>query len=156
MNPQDEYEDEYDLKKTLTDLENLYREKIEKGGIVANKRHGIGEHVERDSLIVLDDVSGIVDRYPYFVTFMTTCRKFGYNQLYIFHETTISSQRWNDILCQTQIFCIFPLLMDLVMNYLVKFVSRSDGKGYISRRQLWLTNPVQSIGKKSGFSGFFV
>ena len=34
--------------------------------------NGMGEHVERDSLIVLDDVSGFADRSPSFVTFLTT------------------------------------------------------------------------------------
>ena len=72
MNPQDEY----DLRKTFNDLENLYREKIEKKGIVPNRGNGMGEHVERDSLIVLDDVSGFADRFPSFVTFMTARRKF--------------------------------------------------------------------------------
>ena len=42
--------------------------------------------------------------------------------------------------------------MDLVTNYLVKFVLRSDAKSYVSRQQLWLTNLVRTIGKKSGFS----
>ena len=51
-------QDEYDLKKTLTDLENLYKERVEKNKIAQSEGSGIGEHVERDSLIVLDDVSG--------------------------------------------------------------------------------------------------
>ena len=132
LNPQDQY----DLKKTFSDLENLYREKIEKRRIAANKGNGMSEHVETDSLIVLDDVNGFADRSPSFVTFMTTCRKFGYNLLYFFHENAINSPRWKDVLSQTLIFCVFPSAMDLVMNYLVKFVSRSDGKGYLSRQQL--------------------
>ena len=97
-------QDEYDLKKTFSDLENLYREKIEKKGIVANKGNGMGEHVEIDNLIVLDDVSSFADRSPSFVTFMITCRKFGYNLLYVFHETAISSPRSKDILSQIKIF----------------------------------------------------
>ena len=70
MNPQDEY----DLKKTFNDLENLYKEKIEKKGIVANRGNGMGENVERDSLKLLDYLSGFADRSPFFVTFMTICR----------------------------------------------------------------------------------
>ena len=49
-------QNEYDLRKTFNDFENLHREKIEKKGIVANRGNGMGEHVERDSLIVMDDV----------------------------------------------------------------------------------------------------
>ena len=110
-------EDQYDLRKTFNDLENLYRENIEKKGIVANRGNDMGEHVERDILIVLHDVSGFADRSPSFVTFMTTCRKSVYSLLYVFHETTISSPKWKDILSQTQIFSIFPSTMDLVINY---------------------------------------
>ena len=68
LNPQEEY----DLKKTFSDHENPYREKIEKRGIIANQGNGMGEYVERDNLIVLDDVSGFADRSPSSVTFMTT------------------------------------------------------------------------------------
>ena len=51
-------QDEYDLKKTFTDLENLCKERVEKNKIAQSEGSGMGEHVERDSLIVLDDVSG--------------------------------------------------------------------------------------------------
>ena len=152
LNPQDKY----DLRKSFNDLENLYRAKIEKKGIVANTGNGMGEHIERHTFIVLDDVRRFADRSPSFVTFMTTCRTFGYTLCYVFHKTAISSPKWKDTLSQTQIFCIFPSAMDLVINYLVKFVSRSDAKGYVSRQQLWLTNLVRVISKKSGFSSFCV
>ena len=62
---------EYDLKKTFSDLENLYKERVEKNKIVQSESSGMGEYVERDSLIVLDDVSGLADKSPSFVTFMT-------------------------------------------------------------------------------------
>ena len=88
-NPQDEF----GLKKSFDDLENLYREKVEKQNIIKQKNHGKGEYVERDSLILLDDVSGLADKSPFFFTFMTTCKKFGYNLSYVFHEMAISSPR---------------------------------------------------------------
>ena len=83
--------------------------------------NGMGEYVERDSLVILDNVSGLADRSKSFVTFMTTCRKFGYSLIYVFHETAVNSSRWKDILSQMQIFCIFPFAIDLVLNHLVKF-----------------------------------
>ena len=110
------------------------------------KTYGKGEYVERDSLIVLDDA-------PSFVKFMTTWRKFGYS-LYFFHETAISSPRWKDIVPQTQIFCVFPSAIDLVLNHILKFVTRNGGKSYLSRQQLWLTNLVGTISRKSGYSSF--
>ena len=53
----------------------------------------MGEYVERDSLIVLDDVSGFTNRSSSFVTLVTTSRKSGYSLLYVFHETAISSPK---------------------------------------------------------------
>ena len=58
--------DEYNLKKTFTDLENLYKERVEKNKIAQSKGSGMGER-----LIVLDDVSSLADKSPSFVTFMT-------------------------------------------------------------------------------------
>ena len=93
--------DEYDLRKTFGDLEDLYREKLEKKEIVtASGVNAKGEYVERDNLIVLDDVSRLV-------VFLSTCRKFGYSVLYIFHETALSSPRWRDIISQMQMFFAF-------------------------------------------------
>ena len=66
-------QDEYDFKKTFTDLENLYKERVEKNKITQSEGSGMGKHAERDSLIVLDDVSSLADKSPTFVTFMTVC-----------------------------------------------------------------------------------
>ena len=103
-NPQDEF----DFKRTFDVLENLYREKVEKQKIIGQENHRKGEYVERDSLIVLDDVSDLADRLPCFVTFMTRCRKFGYSLLYVFHEATINSPCWKNIISQTNFLC-FPI-----------------------------------------------
>ena len=64
--------------------------------------------MERDNLIMLDDVIGLGDRSHSFVKFLITCRKFGHSVLYIFHEPALSSPPWKDILSQTQTICIFP------------------------------------------------
>ena len=44
--------------------------------------------------------------------------------------------------------------MDLIINYLAKFIARGTGNRYVSRQQLWLTNLVHNIEKQSGFSCF--
>ena len=135
-------QDEQDLEKTFSDLENLYRGKKEKL-VVESVGNGKGEYVESDNLIALADVTGLADRSHSFFKFLTTCRTFGYSVSYIFHEPALSSPRWKNILSQTQIFCVFSFAMDLALNYLVKFVTRgSNAKGYMSRQQLWLTNLV--------------
>ena len=104
------------------DFENIYREKDKKKSYFEDS--GKGELVKRDNLIVLDDVTGLADKSPSFVKFLTVCRIFGYSIVYIFHEPTTSSPRWRDIISQTQIFCVFPSSMDFVINFLAKFVAR--------------------------------
>ena len=111
--------------------------------------------MERDNLIMLDGVIGLGDRSHSFVKFLIMCRKFGHSVLYIFHEPALSCPPWKDILSQTQTICIFPSAMDLALNNFVKFITRSSNvKRYISRQQLWLTNLVQTLSKKSGYSCF--
>lgn len=148
-------EDEEDLEKTFDNLENIYRERVEKMTF-DNESHNVsncmGEYVKRDSLVVLDDVIRLADRLKSFVTFITTCRKFGYSLIYVFHEAAVSSPRWKDILSQTQIFCIFPSVIDLVLNHLIKFADRLRDR-YVSRQQMWLTNLVRSL-TKTGYTNF--
>ena len=107
--------------------------------------NGLGEYVERDSNVILDDVRALADGSKSFVTFMMACRKFGYSLIYVFHEMAVS-RRWKDILSQTQILCIFPSAIDLVLNHLVKFEDHLRGR-YVSRKQMWLTNLVRNLAK---------
>ena len=52
---------------------------------------------------------------------------------------------------------MFPSALDLVINDLMKFVTRSGSRrGYVSRQQMWITNLVRALAKKSGYSCFFV
>ena len=67
-----------------------------------------GENIELDSLIVLDDVSGLADRLERFVNFLTVSRKFGLTWVYVFHKLSLTRQNWQMILAQTKIFYIFP------------------------------------------------
>ena len=103
-------QDEEDLKKTFDDLKNIYRERVDKTTFSKESNgvsNGMGEYVKRDSLVISDDVNGLADRSKSFFSFMTTCRKFGYNLIYVFHETAVSSPRWKDILSQTRILHLF-------------------------------------------------
>lgn len=73
---------EYELKKTFNDLENLYREKVErKTFAIGTEGSGKGEYIERDNLIVMDHVASLADRSHSFIKFLTYCRKFRYNIL---------------------------------------------------------------------------
>ena len=52
---------------------------------------------------------------------------------------------------------MFPSAVNLVINYLVKFVTRTfNGRDYVSRQQLRITNLVRSLAKKSGYSCFCI
>ena len=44
-----------------------------------------GEIINRDRLIVFDDVSGLADNSNKFANFLTVARKYKYNCVYIFH-----------------------------------------------------------------------
>ena len=103
------------LSKVINNLKNLYLEKQEKN-YVKKLESVIGERTVLDNLIVLDDVTGLADKSHSFVKFLTYCRKYDYNVLYIFHEPALSS-KFMDIMSRTQIFCVFPTAMDLVLNY---------------------------------------
>ena len=47
---------------------------------------------------------------------------------------------------------IMIMIIDLVINHLVKFADRLRDK-YVSRQQLWLTNLVRSL-SKTGYTSF--
>ena len=77
--------------------------------------------------------------------------------MYVFHKTVQSSPRWKDLLSQTQIFCVFSSALELVINYLMKFVTRSGSRpGYVNKQQMWITNLVRALAKKSSYSCFYV
>ena len=91
------------LSKVIKDLENLYLEEQEKN-YVKKLKSVIGERTLLDNLVILDDVTGLADKSHSFIKFLTSCRKYGYNVLYILHEPALSSSKCKDIMSQTQIF----------------------------------------------------
>ena len=101
-------------------------------------------------MVISNYVTGLADKSHSFLTFLTYCRKFGDSLLYISHEPALSSPRSKDIFSQMQIFCVFRSAMYLVLNHLVKVVTRgTNTTGYVSRQQLWLTNCVRTLKKQS-------
>ena len=73
-----------------------------------NVNSSFGENRKMNRLIIMDDVSGIADISKKFSNFLTVSRKFGYNRVYVFHVIVPSSQLWQKIISQTNIFYIFP------------------------------------------------
>ena len=70
--------------------------------------NSLGENVELDHLIVLDNVSGLADRSETFANFLFVSRKFGPTCVYVFRTLYPMRQNWQMILAQTKIFNIFP------------------------------------------------
>ena len=60
-----------------------------------------------DSLIVMDDVSGLAEKSEAFGNFLTVSRKFGITCVYVFHTIYHTRQNWKMILSQTKIINIF-------------------------------------------------
>ena len=79
----------------------------------SNVNSSFGENRKMDRLIIMDDVSGIADISKKFSNFLTVSRKFGYNCVYVFHVIVPSSQVWQKIISETNIFNIFLLTFPL-------------------------------------------
>ena len=54
----------------------------------------MGELPVVNRLIVLDDVSGLVDKSKEFSNFLTVTRKYGFSCLYVFHTIYPGIQSW--------------------------------------------------------------
>ena len=64
----------------------------------------LGEKMVLDKPIVMDDVSGLVDKSDEFANFLTVSRKYGITCIYIFHTIYPSRQNCQMIISQTKIF----------------------------------------------------
>ena len=73
-----------------------------------NVKNLFGENKKMDRLIIMDDVSGVADISKKFANFLTVSRKFGYHCVYVFHVVSPSTQIFQKIISQTNIFNIFP------------------------------------------------
>ena len=98
-----------------------------------------GEKINRDRLIVFDDVSGLADNSNKFANFLTVARKYKYNCIYIFHTIYPEKATWKTILSQTNIFNIFPASVSLnsVKRILEGSCVRKTTR-YIPRSLLWI------------------
>ena len=109
-----------------------------------------GEKINRDRLIVFDDVSGLADHSNKFANFLTVARKYKYNCVYIFHTIYPEKATWKTILSQTNIFNIFPASVSLssVRRILDGSCVRKSSK-YIPRSQLWINRLFIELANKS-------
>ena len=87
----------------------------------------------------MDDVSGVADVSKKFANFLTVSRKFGYHSVYVFYVITPSTQIWQKIISQTNIFNIFP--SSVPQNTVSKILQSnciSQTKAYVPVLSLWL------------------
>ena len=109
-----------------------------------------GEIIDRDRLIVFDDVSGLADNSNKFASFLTVARKYKYNCVYIFHTIYPEKAIWRTILSQTNIFNIFPATVSLnsVKRILDGVCVRKTTK-YIPRTSLWINRLFIELANKN-------
>ena len=95
-----------------------------------NVNSSFGENRKMDQLIIMDDVS----------------RKFCYNCVYVFHVIVPSSQVWQKIICQTNIFNIFPARVPF--NTVSKIIQSNcilQSKKYVPACSLWLNRVFSDL-----------
>ena len=94
----------------------------------------------------MDDVSGVADISKNFANFLTVSRKFGYNCVYVFHVIVLSSEIWQKIISQTNIFNIFTA--SLPYNTVSKIIQSNcilQNKKYVLARLLWLNRVFSDL-----------
>ena len=87
----------------------------------------------------MDEASGIADSSKKFANVLATSRKFGYSCVYVFHLIIPSSQVWQKIISQTNIFNIFPA--NIPINSVSKILQANcvtQSKKYVPVRYVWL------------------
>ena len=107
---------------------------------VVNYGEYYGEKIQRNCLIVMDDVSGLADLSVKFASFLTVARKFKYHCLYIFHTIHPEKSIWKTILSQTNLLNIFPASVPIgtVKKVLEANCIRKTNR-YIPVNSLWVT-----------------
>ena len=111
-----------------------------------NVNSSFGENRKMNRLIIMDDVSDIADISKNFSNFLTVSRKFGYNCVYVFHVIVPSSQVWQKIISQTNIFDIFPA--SVPFNMVSKIIQSNcilQSKKYVPARSLWLNQVFSDL-----------
>ena len=136
----------------LTDLIEEFKLEVETEKTV-NQNENVsvfGEKINRDRLIVFDDISGLADNSTKFVNFLTVARKYKYNCVYIFHTIYPEKATWKTILSQTNIFNIFPASVSLnsVKRILEGSCVRKTTKT-ISRSLLWINRLFIELANKN-------
>ena len=139
-------EDEDELKALIETFKQRSGENDDNQNDKNNVNYLFGENKKLDRLIIMDDVSGIADTSKYFSNFLTVSRNYGYNCVYVFHVINSSSQIWQKIISQTNIFNIFPATVPF--NSVSKIIQSNcilQSKKYVPVRSLWLSRVFNDL-----------
>ena len=130
----------------LDSLTDTFKQRSHENYDNSNVNSSFGENRKMDRLIIMDDVSGVADISKNFSNFLTVSRKFGYNCVYIFHVIIRSSQLWQKVISQTNIFNIFPA--SVPFNTVAKVIQSNcilQSKKYVPARSLWLNRVFSDL-----------
>ena len=99
----------------------------------------LGENLVVNTLIVMNNVSGLADRSNEFSNFLTVSRKYGFSCLYVFHTIYPGRQNWEMIMSQSHIFNFFPgsIHRSRILKTLSFFASRQKNTD-IPNKSVWL------------------
>ena len=119
----------------LDSLIDTFKQRSQENYDNSNVNRSFGENRKLDRLIIIDDISGVADISKNFSNFLTVSRKFGCNCVYVFHVIIPSSQVWQKIISQTNIFKIFPA--SVPFNTVAKIIQSNcilQSKKYVPAR----------------------
>ena len=136
-------EEQDELESLIETFKLRSREESDNSNVLNNS---FGENRKLDRLIIMDDVSGVADVSGKFANLLTVSREFGYNCVYVFHVIVPSSQIWQKIITQVNIFDIFPL--SIPYNTLAKVIQSNgilQSKKYVPARSLWLSRVFTNL-----------
>ena len=99
----------------------------------------LGENLQVNKLIIMDDISGLADKSQEFSNFLTVPRKYRFSCLYVLHKIYPGRQNWEMIMSQTHIFNSFPgsIHSNRILKTLSLFASRQK-QTYLPNQQVWL------------------
>lgn len=103
-----------------------------------------------DNLIVIDHVLGLVDKPSKFSSFLTVCRKFGYNCIYFFYKIYPEKTIWQMIISRTNVFNIFP--GSILLSSILKIITNNCNRETISHtlpREHWLNRLYFEISNRN-------
>ena len=130
----------------LDSLINTFKQRSHENYDNSNVNSFFSENRKMDRLIIMDDVSGVADISKNLSNFLTVSRKSGYNCVYLFHVIVPSSQVWQKIISQTNIFNIFPT--SVPFNTVAKIIQSNcilQSKKYVPARSLWLNRVFSDL-----------